>query len=105
MNILKFNSFIYEELKIKDLDLRTKSEIIINFKKRILELKQYWKDSSELSIYDRRNILRQFINEFTKEMIDELQFESFLEESSIIFKDKKVLIKHINKYLESLDKI
>jgi hypothetical protein len=104
--IKRFKIFT-EELNIKNLDLRTKKEIIQNFKQRILELKSYWRDETlnQLSLYDKRNILRQFINEFSEEFIIEINFKEFIEESSNIFHNKKELNKLLNKYLDKISNL
>ena len=106
-NILNFNNFIKEDLNISNLDLRTKKEILANLKTRLLELKSSWRldTYNELSLLDIRNILRQFENEFGKDLIDDIKLKDFLEEVSSLFPNKVEVIKLINKFIQKMDSL
>ena len=106
-NILNFNNFIKEDLNISNLDLRTKKEILANLKIRLLELKSSWRldTYTELSLLDIRNILRQFENEFGKDLIDDIKLKDFLEEVSSLFPNKVEVIKLINKFIQKMDSL
>ena len=90
-----------EKLNFDSLPKSNKKDIKLNLKFRILEIKKSIKDGNLKSI-DKRIILRQFKNEFTEELIDNIEFEKFVDELNDILKEGKPYSKHINKYLNKI---
>jgi len=97
----KFNQFIFEDLRIEELDLENLEVMKNNFLTRLNEYRAfilssitYNSDTEQLEFGDLETIditviLRELSNEFTKEFVDELNVETFLRKINQILELKK----------------
>jgi polyphosphate kinase 2 len=97
----KFNQFIFEDLRIEELDLENLEIMKKNFLTRLNEYRAFILSSitynsdteqlefGELDTIDIPVILRELTNEFTKEFVDELNVETFLRKINQILELKK----------------
>lgn len=101
--LLKYKQFIKEELKISKIDNKTLDVLIGNVKYRLLEYKNYLLSNIEIldnkvfyKEFDRlekRIIIRELNNEFTKEFIDDIKLENLLNNLENIYDEKDISIK------------
>lgn len=97
----KFNQFIFEDLRIEELDLENLEVMKNNFLTRLNEYRAFILSSitynpdteqlefGDLDTIDIPVILRELSNEFTKEFVDELNVETFLRKINQILDLKK----------------
>jgi signal recognition particle GTPase len=101
--ILNFDRFIKEELRISQTDNKTLSVLKQNIKDRLLEYKTYLLSNIEVInnevIYktfdelEKRTIMRELNNEFTKELIEELNIEGLIDDLESIYSKREIYIK------------
>jgi len=97
----KFAKFIFEDLKVEDLDEKSLDQIKDNFLNRLTEYRTYILSSivydtnteqlvfNNLEQIDIPVILRELNNEFTQEFIEELNVETFLRKVNQVLELKK----------------
>jgi Mg/Co/Ni transporter MgtE len=117
--ILKFLQFIKEELKISQINDKTLDVLKQNIKDKLIEYKTYLLSNIEVTdgqvVYkdfdriEKRTIIRELNNEFTKEFIEDLKLDEFIENLDIIYSDrknitiKKKIRKLFREYFQYLD--
>jgi polyphosphate kinase 2 len=97
----KFVKFIFEDLKVEDLDEKSLGQIKDNFLNRLTEYRTYilssivYDTNTEQLVFDNLEqidipvILRELNNEFTQEFIEELNVETFLRKVNQVLELKK----------------
>jgi polyphosphate kinase 2 len=97
----KFVKFIFEDLKVEDLDEKSLDQIKDNFLIRLTEYRTYilssivYDTNTEQLVFDNLEqidipvILRELNNEFTQEFIEELNVETFLRKVNQVLELKK----------------
>ena len=97
----KFVEFIFEDLKVEDLDEKSLDQIKGNFLNRLTEYRTYilssivYDTNTEQLVFDNLEqidipvILRELNNEFTQEFIEELNVETFLRKVNQVLELKK----------------
>jgi hypothetical protein len=118
--IFTFSQFLKEELKVSQINSATLSVLKQNIKDRLIEYKKYLLNNiiirNNKAIYrnfekiEKRIIIRELENEFTKEFIEELKLNDFLDKLDVVYANKNRNVKNeirklFENYFKFLEKI
>ena len=105
MKIKNYLEFLTERIRLNDIDVKNKKTTKYTFINKIEEYRKSIKESN-LDKLDIKIMLRELYNQFTEELIKDLNTEDFLKRVNRILEDKELdkIDQTFNSYLKKIDK-